>query len=38
MVGKDYRRLRVDDFRVLFRETATEVIMLDIGPRSNIYD
>ena len=27
MVGKDYQRLRVGDFRVLFRETATEVIV-----------
>jgi mRNA interferase RelE/StbE len=38
MVGKDSVRLRVGDFRVLFRETATEVIVLDIGPRSSIYD
>ena len=38
MVGKDYRRLRVGDFRVLFRETATEIIVLDIGPRGSIYD
>jgi mRNA interferase RelE/StbE len=38
IVGKNYRRLRVGDFRVLFRETATEVIVLDIGPRSSIYD
>jgi mRNA interferase RelE/StbE len=38
MVGKDSRRLRVGDFRVLFRETATEVRVLDIGPRGSIYD
>jgi mRNA interferase RelE/StbE len=38
MVGKDCRRLRVGDFRVLFREAATEVIVLDIGPRGSIYD
>ena len=38
MVGKDYQRLRVGDFRVLFRETATEVIVLDIGPRGSIYE
>jgi mRNA interferase RelE/StbE len=38
MVGKDYRRLRVGDFRVLFRETATEVIVLDVGPRGGIYE
>lgn len=38
MVGKDSMRLRVGDFRVLFRETATEIIVLDIGPRGSIYD
>jgi mRNA interferase RelE/StbE len=38
MVGKDCMRLRVGDFRVLFRETATEVVVLGIGPRGNIYD
>jgi mRNA interferase RelE/StbE len=37
LVGTDCRRLRVGDFRVLFRETATEVIVLDVGPRG-IYD
>jgi mRNA interferase RelE/StbE len=37
MVGKDYMRLRVGDFRVLFRETATEIRVLDIGPRGGIY-
>lgn len=38
LVGKDCWRLRVGDFRVLFRETATEVIVLDVGPRGSIYD
>jgi mRNA interferase RelE/StbE len=38
MVGEDYMRLRVGDFRVLFRETATEITVLDIGPRGGIYD
>jgi len=38
MAGKDYRRLRVGDFRVLLRETATEITVLDIGPRGGIYD
>jgi len=38
MVGKDCRRLRVGNFRVLFRETPTEAIVLDIGPRGSIYD
>jgi mRNA-degrading endonuclease RelE of RelBE toxin-antitoxin system len=38
MVGKDYQRLRVGGFRVLFRETATEVVVLDVGPRGSIYE
>jgi mRNA interferase RelE/StbE len=38
IVGKDYSRLRIGDFRVLFRETAAEIIVLDIGPRGSIYD
>jgi mRNA interferase RelE/StbE len=37
MVGTDYMRLRVGDFRVLFRETATEITVLDLGPRGGIY-
>ena len=38
MVGKDYLRMRVGDFRVLFRETATEITVFDLGPRGGIYD
>jgi mRNA interferase RelE/StbE len=38
MVGNDRRRLRVGNFRVLFRGTASEIIVLDIGPRGSIYD
>ncbi|MGD0040092.1 MAG: type II toxin-antitoxin system RelE/ParE family toxin [Isosphaeraceae bacterium] len=33
-----HRRLRVGDFRVIFRETTTEIDILDIGPRGGIYD
>lgn len=38
MVGQDSKRLRVGDYRVLFRETANEVIVLDLGPRGSIYN
>jgi len=38
MVGKDYMRLRVGDFRVLFRETANDITVLDLGPRGSIYE
>ncbi|HUD89728.1 MAG TPA: type II toxin-antitoxin system RelE/ParE family toxin [Xanthobacteraceae bacterium] len=33
-----HRRLRVGDFRVIFRENSTELEVLDIGPRGGIYD
>jgi mRNA interferase RelE/StbE len=36
--GSTGQRLRVGDFRVIFEETATEVIVTDIGPRGGIYD
>jgi len=32
------RRLRIGDFRVIFRETETTIDVLDIGPRGSIYD
>jgi mRNA interferase RelE/StbE len=31
-------RLRVADFRVIFEETETEIIVTTIGPRSSVYD
>ena len=36
--GVDASRLRVQDFRVLFIETADRITILDIGPRGGIYD
>jgi mRNA interferase RelE/StbE len=38
LAGRDSMRLRVGDFRVLFRDTPMEIVVLDIGPRGNIYD
>jgi mRNA interferase RelE/StbE len=35
--GDRGKHLRVGDFRVLFEETATEIIVSDIGPRGAIY-
>jgi mRNA interferase RelE/StbE len=35
--GGRVKRLRVGDFRVLFEETETEVVVSDIGPRGAIY-
>jgi mRNA interferase RelE/StbE len=31
-------RLRVGDFRVIFRENEAELEILDIGPRGGIYN
>lgn len=36
--GLNVRRLRVGDFRVVFEETQTEIIVTRIGPRGSIYD
>jgi mRNA interferase RelE/StbE len=33
-----HRRLRVGDFRVIFREDTAEMEILDIGPRGGIYN
>jgi mRNA interferase RelE/StbE len=33
-----HRRLRVGDFRVIFRENTAQMEILDIGPRGGIYD
>jgi len=34
---KDLLRLRVGDFRVIFAESTDEIVVLDIGPRSSVY-
>ena len=36
--GRAGKRMRIGDFRVLFEETATEIVVTDIGPRGSIYD
>jgi mRNA interferase RelE/StbE len=36
--GSNARRLRIGDFRVVFEETATEIVVTRIGPRGSIYD
>ncbi len=38
LVGSTALRLRVGDFRVVFEETETEIIVTRIGPRSSVYD
>lgn len=36
LVGRDGKRLRVGDFRVLFCETADSIIVEDVGSRGGI--
>jgi len=38
LVGVDAKRLRVGDFRVIFTETETEILILTIAPRGGAYD
>lgn len=36
--GSSALRLRVGDYRVIFDETDTEIIVTGLGPRGSIYD
>ena len=36
--GSPTKRLRVGNFRVVFLETDTEVYVVSIGPRGDVYD
>ena len=38
LAGVDAKRLRIGDFRVIFRQTETAIEVLDIAPRSRIYE
>ena len=38
LAGSNAKRLRVGDFRVVFEESATEIVVSRIGPRGGVYD
>lgn len=38
LTGVDALRLRVGDYRVILTETPDTITVLDIGPRSGIYE
>lgn len=38
LAGSRRLRLRVGDFRIIFEEDANEIVVLDIGPRGDVYD
>ena len=38
LVGSVASRMRVGDYRVIFVETATDLTVVRIGPRGDVYD
>lgn len=38
LVGSSQKRMRVGDFRVLFDETETEIVVAKVAPRGGAYD
>ena len=38
LVGSDAKRLRVGEYRVIFAETDTGIIVTKIGPRGGVYE
>jgi mRNA interferase RelE/StbE len=38
LTGSPAKRLRIASFRALFTETETTITILDVGPRSEIYE
>lgn len=38
LVGSTGKRLRIGDFRMIFEETETEIIVTRLGPRGSAYD
>lgn len=38
LAGSSALRLRVGDYRVIFEETDTEIVVTKVGPRGSIYE
>lgn len=38
LTGVPGKRLRAGDFRIIFDESETEIVVLKIGPRKNVYE
>jgi mRNA interferase RelE/StbE len=38
LVGATAKRMRVGDFRVIFEETAGDLLVTKIAPRGSVYD
>lgn len=37
MVGTTAKRMRVGDFRIVFEESETELLVTKVGPRGGVY-
>jgi mRNA interferase RelE/StbE len=37
LVGQSAKRMRVGDFRIIFEETETDILVTKIGPRGDVY-
>jgi mRNA interferase RelE/StbE len=37
LVGTDAKRMRVGDYRIIFEETETELVVTKIAPRGEVY-
>ena len=38
LVGSTSKRRREGDFRIIFEETETEILVTRVGPRGDVYD
>jgi mRNA interferase RelE/StbE len=38
LVGSPAKRMRIGDFRLIFEETETEIVVTKFAPRGNVYD
>ena len=37
LIGEPHKRMRVGDYRAIFDETETEIIVLKVAPRGDVY-
>jgi mRNA interferase RelE/StbE len=38
LVGSPAKRMRIGDFRMIFEETVTEILVTKFAPRGRVYD
>jgi mRNA interferase RelE/StbE len=38
LAGSSAKRMRVGDYRVIFEESATEILVTKVGPRGGVYE